>query len=119
MSATDIDERDWDRFEDMLEYAQDAVGIVGDLSSEALINDRLKCLASCRAVEIVGEAASKISEAGKLALPNFPWKQAIGMRQILAHDYGRIQASVVVEVTREHLPQLITSLQRLLKDAPQ
>lgn len=112
-------DKDWDLLADMLEYARDALMVVEDRSAATLAADRIRFLAACRAVEIVGEAASKVSAEGREALPHFAWRNAINMRNILAHDYGRILADVVVDTARNDLPPLIAALELLLKDAPE
>ena len=44
-------------------------------------------LALTRAVEIVGEAATQVSEAGRSEFPGVPWPQIVGMRNRLVHAY--------------------------------
>lgn len=113
-----MNERDLDLFRDMRDYAREAVELVADRDADALTADRMRYLAACRTVEIVGEAASKISEEGRSLLPGFPWRSAVNMRNILIHAYGHIQARVVVETVRDDLPDLIEKLERLLPEEP-
>jgi uncharacterized protein with HEPN domain len=76
-------------------------------------------LALCRAIELVGEAANKVFDAGKAALPDTAWREAIAMRNRLMHGYFSIRSDVVFDTAREDLPQMIASLEKALVGDPQ
>ena len=67
-----------------------------------------------RLIQIVGEAARKVSPEFKQAHPEIPWQGIIGMRNRLVHDYFRIESSRVWEVIEKDLPALIPLIEPLI-----
>jgi uncharacterized protein with HEPN domain len=64
-----------------------------------------------RPLEIIGEAASRVSEDYQEAHPEIPWHKMIGMRNRLIHEYFRVNYGAVWDTVQDDLPELI----RLLK----
>jgi uncharacterized protein with HEPN domain len=67
---------------------------------------------------IIGEAARAIDPASKQNYPTVPWRQIAGMRNILVHDYFRINHAIVWETVEMHLPRLKTEIQMILQGLP-
>ena len=67
-----------------------------------------------RAVEIVGEAASRITMETQAATPTIPWAAIIGMRNRLIHAYFDIDRDILWKTVTEEVPALITLLKELL-----
>jgi uncharacterized protein with HEPN domain len=67
-----------------------------------------------RELEIIGEAARRISESFRQAHPEIPWREIIGQRNILAHDYGDVDAELIWKAVTQDLPQLIGYLDSLV-----
>lgn len=111
--------RDRERLIDMAAYARHALDFLGELDATALERDIKTQLAVRHAVELVGEAATKVSEAGREALTDLPWRSIVGMRNTLIHGYRRIDLERVVAVVRRDLPPLIASIERLLAEHPE
>jgi uncharacterized protein with HEPN domain len=63
-----------------------------------------------RAIEIVGEAASRLSPAYRAAHGGVPWRSIIGMRHRIVHDYDDIDLHVVWHVATEEPPRLLSTL---------
>ena len=82
------EERDPAYLWDMLEAAREAEGILGDYDLAAFLADRVMMSAIERNIELTGEAARRISLAYQNAHPEIPWRETIGQRNILAHEYG-------------------------------
>jgi uncharacterized protein with HEPN domain len=61
-------------------------------------------------LEIVGEAAGGVSASFRNAHPEIPWRQIIGQRNVLIHEYGEIKQERIWKVIRENIPQLIELL---------
>ena len=76
----------------MIEAAEDALGFIAGRTRADLDTDRMLRLALMRAVEIVGEAASKVSDGTPESSPGFPGRHIIGMRNRLVHAYFDIDA---------------------------
>lgn len=68
-----------------------------------------------RCVEVIGEAARLVSEETRLLAPGIPWPLIVGMRNVLAHDYGVVSLDRVYEVATRHLEPLIAELFPLIK----
>jgi uncharacterized protein with HEPN domain len=60
-----------------------------------------------RPLEIIGEAARRISQDTRDAHPEIPWEQMIGMRNRLIHEYFRVNLTTVWETVQNDLPSLI------------
>ena len=73
---------------DMLEAAHSVRDFVKDVTAEEFLEDRMIQAAVEREVEIIGEAARRISDAFKEAHPEVPWRNIVGMRNLLAHEFG-------------------------------
>ena len=67
---------------------------------------------------IIGEAVRAIDPVTKLKYPAVPWRQIAGMRNILVHDYFRINQTIVWETVQNHVPQLKMQIQTILGELP-
>ena len=56
--------------------------------------------ACLRHLEIIGEASSKISEKLKIEYPDMPWTKAIGLRNIVTHEYFRVNVNEIWETIK-------------------
>ena len=102
---------------DMLSYARTAMGLVDEKSLAGYLNDRTQQLALERALEIVGESARKLSDAFRAAHPDIPWRAIIGLRTILAHDYGSILQERLWNVAVGQVPELIRRIEPLVPES--
>ena len=69
-------------------------------------------------IEIVGEAASRVTEAARRDLPWIPWEEIVGMRNRLVHAYFDINLDILWNTTQEDLPELIVQLERVVSSNP-
>ena len=104
------------RLEHMLEAARQAVGVASEKVREDLDRDRFLVLGLMKCLEIVGEAASKLSVETRVRYPDIPWPQIIGMRNRLIHAYFDIDLDRMWDTLKEDLPSLIQILGRVLQD---
>lgn len=65
-------------------------------------------------VQVIGEAAGRVSQATRDARPEIPWKRIVGMRHRIVHDYMNIDADILWEVATRSLPELIGLLTPLV-----
>lgn len=72
--------------------------------------------AAQRWIEVLGEAASKLSVEVKLAHPEVPWRDIVGTRVILAHAYFHIDPAIVRRVIVSDVPRLRQQLEMALSD---
>ena len=96
---------------DMLLAAREASEFAGALTFEAFACNRMAQLAILKTVEIVGEAASRISSEEKRAHPDIPWSEIVGMRNRLVHGYFDINLQRVWETVHQDIPRLIARLE--------
>lgn len=100
---------------DMLSHAREAVELLGDTSRQEFESERVIQLALTRLVEIVGEAANRVSAARKQNHPEIPWPQIVGMRNRLVHGYDVIDWDLLWYTVRTDLPPLIAALQSIVE----
>ena len=105
------------RLRDMLDAAGAAVRVLGARSAKELEDDEVLSLAVPHAVEIIGEAASRLSPSFCAAHPEIPWSEVTGMRHRIVHDSFAVDYQRLWDTVRNDLPQLIAQLQRLLKES--
>ena len=98
----------------ILDEAQEACGYIAELSFDEFILDGKTVRAVIRSIEVIGEAASKVSSDLREAHMNIPWQQIIGMRNRLIHVYFDIDHEVVWKTLKENLPPLIEQIQIIL-----
>lgn len=67
-------------------------------------------------IQTIGEAASRVTAEVRDRHPEIPWKQIVGMRNRIVHDYMNIDADIVWEVATRNIPALIVQLETL--DSP-
>jgi len=92
---------------DMLLAAREAVEFLRRSSLEEFEGDRMRQLAVVKSIEVIGEAASRISDSFRDAHPELPWRDIIGMRHRLVHGYFEINLRRVWQTVDEDLPELI------------
>ncbi len=66
-----------------------------------------------RQIEIIGEAARRLSAGFRSAHPEVPWRPVIAQRHILAHEYGDVEDDLIWRVATVHVPALRQQLQSL------
>ncbi len=98
---------------DMLDAARTARTFLVGIPFHAFEEDRKLQLAIERLVEIVGEAARRVSATFASEHPEFPWKQMIAQRNVLAHEYGEIKLERIYALVTTDLTKLIQQLEAL------
>jgi len=104
-------QRDQAHLADILLSARRAMDYLADKQKEDFLNDQQCQDAVVRRLEIIGEAARRVSEATRRSLPGLPWTSLIGMRNILIHEYDGIDLAIVWETVQKDLPTLVAVLQ--------
>ncbi len=102
------------RLRHMLDAAKEAVGFAVGKSRKDLDVDRKLTLAIIKSIEIIGEAASKVTETCRAEKDNIPWKDVISMRNRLTHGYFDVNLDVVWETIQTDIPDLIKTLEKLI-----
>lgn len=98
----------------MLDAAKEAVAFGSGKTPNHLSQDRLLTLALLKCIEIIGEAASKVSPEVRAEHPGIPWADIVGMRHRLVHVYFDVDLNRVCDTLTDDLPPLIAQLERIL-----
>lgn len=105
----------------MAEAARAAIGFCAGRSQADLDTDPMLRMAVLHAVQIIGEAAGRVSEAGRAAAPAIEWPVVVGMRNRLVHAYFDIDTAIVWLTVTQKLPELLQALRALpgVDDSPE
>lgn len=108
------EERDPAYLWDMLEAAKEVETMLKDCDMAAFLADRVLLRATERCIEIIGAAARHVSTVYTAAHGEIPWRNIIGQRNILAHEYGQIDHELLYKTAAEDIPRLIQQIDALL-----
>ncbi|GAB4137559.1 MAG: DUF86 domain-containing protein [Cyanobacteria bacterium J069] len=97
----------------MLDTANKAVGFVSGLSREDFDEDEQLRLSLTHLLQVIGEAARRVSLDFRAAHPQIPWKAIVGMRSKVVHDYLNVDEDVVWNTVIHDLPSLVTELEKI------
>jgi uncharacterized protein with HEPN domain len=97
-----------------LNYAREAVDLVRGKTRDNLDSDRLLGLGLVRLMEIIGEAANRVSSAYQFEHSSLPWSQIISLRNRLIHGYDSVDMDILWEILTHDLPDLISELENIL-----
>lgn len=100
--------------QDMLSHAREAMELLEEQNRSSLGQNRVLQLALTRLVEIIGEAAKRVSAETQQETPSIPWPQIIGMRNRLIHGYDVIDYDLLWDTVKNDLPPLVASLEKIL-----
>lgn len=89
----------------MLDAAREAVAFAAGSTASELAKNRMLTLALVKCVEIIGEAASKITPATRVGRVEIPWADIVGMRHRLIHAYFDIDFDRVCDTITADLPR--------------
>lgn len=99
---------DGDRLLDMIEMCDLLIEHASD--PQALAKDPVIQAAAQRWIEVLGEAASHVSDETQAAHPEVPWRDMIGTRIILAHAYFHVDEDIIGRVVNRDIPVLRNQL---------
>ncbi|MHB8336620.1 MAG: HepT-like ribonuclease domain-containing protein [Ignavibacteriaceae bacterium] len=102
------------RIRHMADAGEEALAFAARVAKEDFAQNRMLILSVIKDIEIIGEAASRISEETKLKFLNIPWKDIIGMRNRLIHGYFEVDIELIWNTIRNDLPPLMKSLKKIL-----
>ncbi len=105
------------RLRHMLDASRKAVALLAGRKRAQLEGDEVAQLALARLLEIVGEAAGRVSPKYRASHARLPWAEMGGLRNRLAHAYFDVDLDILVDIVTEDLPPLIEQVERLLPDA--
>jgi uncharacterized protein with HEPN domain len=83
---------------------------------DSFVKNRQAVYACARSLEILGEAAKKVPKSIRNRYPSVEWKEMVGMRDKLIHDYANTRSAVIWNTVKKDLPPLKAALEAMLKE---
>lgn len=109
--------RSWQlRVQDMLERIESIFQLVDNISFEDIQNNSILTKAILFDLLVIGEAAANIDQAIIHKYPEINWRDVIGMRNLMIHQYFRINLEILWDTVKNDLPTLKQQLQSLLEN---
>lgn len=105
---------DWVYVGHMFDMSQQALEISSSKDKEVYDQDVTLRLALTHLVQMIGEAAQHVSNPFREAHLEIPWREIIGMRHRIVHDYLNVDEDVVWQVVQDDLPRLSATLKRII-----
>ncbi|MFO0965567.1 MAG: HepT-like ribonuclease domain-containing protein [Gemmataceae bacterium] len=105
---------DQTRLQHMLRHAEEALQFSSGRQRVDLDTDRLLNLALVRLLEIIGEAATRVSSSVQAAHAGIPWPQIIGLRNRLIHGYDAVDLDILWNILQIDLPPLVSDLRAIV-----
>ena len=101
---------------DILDSIQKIQRYTSNMSFQEFTESSLTIDAVVRNFEIIGEASGRITDDILYKYPEIPWYEMKGMRNIVAHEYFRVDLKIIWKTSRESLNIVAEMIRRLLKD---
>jgi len=102
------------RLQHIIDEANEACTYARDISFDEFLKDGKTARAIMRSVEIIGEAASKLSDELRKEHPEVPWQKIVGMRNRLIHVYFDIDFKTLWQTVKDNLPSLIEQIKAII-----
>ncbi len=102
------------RLRHMLDHSLEALEMARGTTRSDLDVDRQLNLALVRLLEVVGEAANKVSDGVREAHPVIPWQDIVSFRNRLIHGYAEVDFDILWAIIENDLLPLTAELQRIL-----
>jgi uncharacterized protein with HEPN domain len=116
------EERDPAHLWEMIEAARAIVDFTKDLGLEKFLaagrDMEIIRLAVERELEIIGEASHRVSLRFRNEHAEIPWKETVGLRNVISHEYDKVDYTEIYRIIRERIPELITLLEPLVPLPP-
>jgi uncharacterized protein with HEPN domain len=100
---------------DILDAAGTILRYTSGLKMDQYLKDRKLQLAVERLLEIIGEAANRVSSDFQQNHPEIPWRKIVGQRNVLSHEYGEIKQERIWTMVCSNIPELIAQIELLVK----
>ncbi|MCB9179046.1 MAG: DUF86 domain-containing protein [Flavobacteriales bacterium] len=100
---------------DMQEFATVVLEYLKDRTEQEFLDDRLLRDAVAYNLQVVGEAAYKVTDAFKEQHPEVDWFKIAGLRHRIVHDYRRIDDETLWRITQKYVPPLVEQLKMILE----
>jgi len=102
------------RMQHMIKFARKAIGFSARKSRADLDKDELLCLALVRLIEMIGEAAARITTESRDCHSEIPWAKIVGMRNRLVHGYDQVDLDLLWQTIERDLKPLVEQLEKII-----
>ena len=113
-----LNERDMSYLWDMRKYALEITGFMDGIVYKKFVENKMIRYAVERLLLIVGEAAGHVSKEFQEEHSEIEWAQIIGLRNILAHEYGEVKMDKIYLAATKAIPALLQKLEPFLSEKP-
>jgi uncharacterized protein with HEPN domain len=100
----------------MCETLRTVARYVDGRDRQELVTDSMLEDAVVRRLTVLGEAAARVDAVFRAAHPEIPWRSIVGLRNVVTHQYDRLNLDEVWTVATEDAPRLLLQLERLLEE---
>jgi uncharacterized protein with HEPN domain len=100
--------------EQMLDTVRRIRAIARGRAREAFDADEVTQLALLHLIQMLGEAASRVSAVFRAQHPEFPWGEMVGVRNRIVHGYDHVDPDIVWRVATEDVEPVVAALERVL-----
>ncbi|MBO6027404.1 MAG: DUF86 domain-containing protein [Bacteroidales bacterium] len=108
--------RDKGRLEHMMTAIDNVFEYTKNVSFDGLGKDKILCHAVIYNIQIIGEAAFKLTKEFRDAHLEVDWRDVIAMRHILVHDYYEVNLNILWNVITEELPFFKIQIESIIKE---
>ncbi len=98
----------------MLDTASEASALVQGKSRICLDDERVLFLALVRLMEIIGEAANRVTQETQNKTPSIRWNEIISLRNRLIHGYDNVDKDILWQILDFDIPELISELKKVI-----
>ncbi|MFN4083350.1 MAG: DUF86 domain-containing protein [Bacteroidia bacterium] len=109
-------EKDKERIGHILDSIKDIENITNNMTYDYFVGSYVTKLALVKLIEIIGEAANKVSENTKMKYKNVKWREIVATRHILVHDYNIINYDLLWEIIQQDLGSLKNEMEVMYYD---
>ena len=99
---------------DILVAAKDIREFSAGMDQDGFMRNKIAQAAVIRCMEVIGEAAKRLSQEARDELPGLPWSQMARMRDFLIHAYDRVDLNKVWDTIINDMPVLIATLEPII-----
>lgn len=108
-----MQEKDKIRIGNIISAAEEAIDMLGDKSLDEFENNRMLVLSLIKEIEIIGEAAAKISKQTKAEYSHISWEDIVGMRNYLIHVDLDVDYKMIWDTVKYDLPPLLEEAKKI------
>ena len=104
------------RIESILKHIDSITDDLKDKSLDDFQKSDLYVRATCFSLMQIGEEMNKLKEKLGEKYAHLPWQDTRSMRNVIVHDYGKVNVELVYLTIKNNLPSLKTAFEQVLKD---